>query len=119
MITPLPANDFAARDSDQQAPSRPEVNTVDLDLVKGFSGLVQEWLHVPTPLRGAPESPRARRGMFGLGVLAQQPVDEADEDVAFGGVWSVETRAGVAVDTSPSLGSSRCLAVHFSWANGR
>jgi len=115
VVAPLPANDFAAGDGDEKAPSRAEVNPVDLDLCEDFAGAVQERVNLPTPLRGAPERPSTRRGAFGLGSFAQYSVDEADEDVALGGVRSFETRAGVAVGTSPSLGSRRCLAVLIRW----
>jgi len=108
VVAPLPADDFAVADSDEQAPAWAQVNPVDLDLVKDLAGLVQVRIHVPAPLGLVAEGPASAASVVGLGLLAQQPVDEADEDVALGRIWSLMSGRGIAVNTSPSL-----LAVAF------
>lgn len=86
----------------------PDVDTVDLDLVEDFCGVVQERMDVPAPSGLVAEGPAGSSAVFCLGLFAHEPVDEAGELVACGEVFSFEGGAGVAVEAAPSL-----LAIAF------
>ena len=103
VVAPLPGDDFAVGDGDQKAPAAAQVDSVDLDLVEDFSGVVQIGVGVPAPLGLVVEGSSGAAGVFGLGELAHQPGDEACQLVPCGEVRAVVCGGGVAVGASPAL----------------
>lgn len=113
LVAPLPPNDISLGYGDQQAPSAPDIDSVDLDLVKNLAGSRKTGMDVPAPCCLVAEGPAGSSAEFCLRQLAHEPADEAGELVACGRVFSFVSGAGVAIFTSPALCSFGGGAVLF------